>query len=250
MRRMLLSAVSRSLVSASWFKGYTSWDDTTTPGSGRSVVSVAGYRFHSKGAQHKGPEYERMFQRDGRWQRGGGQTDRTPEPTAEGTRHTWWMLLILEELPRLFSRPAERVACTRLSPPPRLQQHAPHPPHWPRHTMARQNPPQRATSGPGLHTGTLTLTPDLPRLNITVGGLEGCFYPVIPHYDSEGPQKRPQPHCVFIRRLDKTRSAQRWKQHFSFIHLISIDRADGKISSKKKTDTQHKKPFTFHNRTL
>lgn len=79
--------------------------------------------------------------------------------------------LILGELPRLFSQPAElRAACTGLSPLPQLQQHTPHPPDWPCHTTARQKPMRLATNGLGRHAGTLTLTPNFPRLTITLGG--------------------------------------------------------------------------------
>lgn len=106
----------------------------------------------------------------------------------------FFLLFILGELPRLFSQPAElRAACTGLSPPPRLQQHTPHPPDWPCHTTARQNPPQPATNRLGLHTGTLTLTPDFPRLTITLGGWGAAFRDHPGHDDSAGHNNAPSP---------------------------------------------------------
>lgn len=46
-----------------------------------------------------------------------------------------------------------------------------HLPDWLCHTTAHQNPLQAAPDRFGQHTGTLTLTPDLPRLTITLGGM-------------------------------------------------------------------------------
>lgn len=106
----------------------------------------------------------------------------------------FFLLFILGELPRLFSQPAEpRAACTGLSPPPRLQQHTPHPPDWPCHTTACQNPPHLATNRLSLHTGTLTLTPDFPRLTIPLGGWGAAFRDHPGHNDSAGHNNAPSP---------------------------------------------------------
>ena len=130
-----------------------------------------------------------------------GQTDQTPETTVEGTQQpgkqkdrAFFLLFILGELPRLFSQPVEpRAACTGLSPPPRLQQHTPHPPDWPRHTTACQNPPHLATNRMSLHTGTLTLTPDFPRLTIPLGGWWAAFRDHLCHNDSADHNNAPSP---------------------------------------------------------
>lgn len=114
---------------------------------------------------------------------------------AEGAERPWKQknrafFSTLGELPQLFSQPAQqRAACTGLSP----QQHTPHPPDWPCHTKVRQNPPQLSTIRPGLHTATLTLTPDFPRLTITLGGWWGCFLQITQPRWLSGPQQHPQP---------------------------------------------------------
>lgn len=96
--------------------------------------------------------------------------------TVVKTKAFFLLFFILGELPRLFSQPAElRAACTGLSPLPRLQQHTLHPPDWPCHTTACQNPPQ-----PGhklartTHRHTYPNT-RLPTINHYSGGLGGCF---------------------------------------------------------------------------
>lgn len=111
--------------------------------------------------------------------------------TAMKTKEQSFFFSTLGELPQLFSQPAEqRAACTGLSP----QQHTPHPPDWPCHTTVRQNPPQLSTIRPGLQTATLTLTPDFPRLTITLGGWWGCFLQITQPRWLSGPQQHPQPH--------------------------------------------------------
>lgn len=123
-------------------------------------------------------------------------------------RELFFQHLILGELRRLFSQPAElRAACTGLSPLP-LQQHAPHLPDWPCHTTARQKPMRLATNGLGRHTGTLTLTPNFPRLTITLGGWGLLLEIALATMTQRGHNNAPRPilsrtcwNYVFIRQL-------------------------------------------------
>lgn len=158
-------------------------------------------RFCGIGAQHQrsriGPKVRAgQSQTTRRTHRPDSQPHSRGNTTAMKTKRRCFFsaFFILGELPRLFSQPAElRAACTGLSPPPRLQQHTPHPPDWPCHTTARQNPPQLAANRLGLHTGTLTLTPDFPRLTITLGGWGAAFRAHPGHDDSAGHNNAPSP---------------------------------------------------------
>lgn len=143
----------------------------------------------------------------------------------ENKRRAFFLLFILGELPWLISQPAElRPACIGLSPPPRLQKHTPHPPDWACHTMARQNPPQSAPNRLGLHTGTLTLTPDFPRLTITLGGW-GLLLEITLATTTRRTTTPPTPFCVFIRRsiLPQNRPLQREQQQ-RFFNLTTTNR--------------------------
>lgn len=63
-------------------------------------------------------------------------------------------------------------------------------PVTPRHAKTHRNP---ATNRLGLHIGTLTLTPDFPRLTITLGGWGPAFRDHPGHDDSAGHNNTPSP---------------------------------------------------------
>lgn len=213
------------LLSTLWFKGCTSWVDTTVPGSGLCLCEVLWRQSSTAEVQNRTECHNRTvtdIQEDTQTRLPNPQQREHNSRENKRTELFFFLLFILGELPQLFSQPAElRAACTGLSPLPRLQQHTPHPPDWPCHTTARQNPPQPATNRLGLHTGTLTLTPDFPRLTITLGGWGAAFRDHPGHDDSAGHNNAPSPilsltcgSCVFIRPLilGRTRSALWWKQ--------------------------------------
>lgn len=121
--RVLPSAIYFFLLSFLWFKGYTSWVDTTIPGSGLCLWQVLWRQSTTQEVQNR-TECHNGTVTD-------NQEDtqpRLPNPqqrqhNSHGNKRTE---LNLGELPQLFSQPAElRAAYTGLFPPPRLQQHDP-----------------------------------------------------------------------------------------------------------------------------
>lgn len=152
--------------------------DTIIPGSGLCLCEVLWRQsptteVHNRTECHNGVATHN--QEDTQTRLPNPQRREHNSPENKGTE-LFFLCFILGELPRLFSQPAElTAACTGLSPQPRLQQHTPHPPDWPCHTTAHQNPPQTGHKrAQPIHRHTYPNT-RLPTINHYSGGLGGCF---------------------------------------------------------------------------
>lgn len=151
----------------------------------------------------------------------GGHTQQTPKPTTAGHKEDG---AYFSPLAPLFyagrAAPAFLPACRARSCLYRAFPHRrrynntrPHPPEWPCHAARRQTPPQ---TGPqhraAPHAGTLTLTPDFPRLTITLGGRGAAFRDHLGHDDSAASTTPPAPFYYLTARASDSSAGSSWAE--------------------------------------